>query len=299
MRTSDSSRPSTLLTRAARSLAAGLARPAVRVAECGEPLVELTRYGFVGASSDVAARLYARREVAERLVRIQDRELAPRGYRWLILNAWRSREALTIDYVEHWKRTVAVYPGLDLESVRAEVEAHIEAPDLSDVPPALSTGGAIDLGLWDVQADRPADLGAAPDEPSPRAALRWFESADAHPDIRERRRLIADSLALAGFVGAPDKVWHWEFGTPRWAQVTGALHAAYGEAIAMLEPSEGGPAIAGAAFAADEATAVRESRIAALGCRCELVRWQPSRAMDARRSPGGWGGLSLGLRAAT
>lgn len=284
---------------AATPAASGGPTPAVRIAECGEPMVELGRYGFVCRAGRKTATLHARQEVADRLGRVQERELAPHGYRWLILNAWRSRETLTADYLERWMRLTGRHPELDTVSARAQVESQIDATDRHDLPPALCTGGAVDLALWDVAADRPADLGCAPGDVSPEAALRWFESVDGAPEIRARRRLLADSLARAGFVGRPDRYWRWEFGTPHWAQVTGALHAAYGEVITMLEPESGGPGVAGMALAADEPVAARANRIAGLGCRLELMRARTARrtaAAAAARGPADWaprGGFGL------
>lgn len=255
--------------------------PSVWIEESGEPLVDLSRYGFVCRAPRVdgsapPAPMVARRQLAERLAVLQERELAPRGYRWLVLGAWRSREALAEHYLDRWTELRERHRHWSPDTIRRRVEAVIDAPDRTDKEPGPCTGGAIDLGLWDTRADRAVDLGADFEEPTQRAALRWFESSERDPAIRGHRRLMADSLARAGFVGAPNRYWRWELGTQRWAAATGALHAPYGEVVALLESPSGDPLPAGAALAGDEPAELRERRLAGIRYRLGGLRPNPS-----------------------
>lgn len=270
-------------------------RLGIRSAESNEPLVDLSRYGFLCAPAAGAdpepLPMVARRDVAERLAEIQARDLAPHGYRWQVFAAWRSRESIAHVYARHWSRWKQDRAGWSDESIRRRVEALVDVPDRDDLIPSPCTGGAVDLGLWDDRASRPANLGAAFEEATRRAGLRWYESNGDAPGVRSLRRLMANSLARTGFVGTPSRYWRWELGTPRWAAMTGATDAPYGEVLALLTNPATSHLPAGMALARDEGDDQRAARLAAVRCRLDLVRarqQQPSQPVVTSSMPRPW-----------
>jgi zinc D-Ala-D-Ala dipeptidase len=84
-------------------------------------------------------------------------------------------------------------------------------------PPPHSTGGTVDCTL--TIDGVPLALGTNFDDFSDLAWANAFETIES-PD-RELRRLLYWSMQAAGFVVLHCEWWHFEFGTRRWAAITG------------------------------------------------------------------------------
>jgi D-alanyl-D-alanine dipeptidase len=89
-------------------------------------------------------------------------------------------------------------------------------PDPATPPPHL-TGGTVDLTL--TLDGTPLALGTGFDDFTDRAAAASLE-AEPGPS-RELRRLLYRTMRGAGFVVLHCEWWHFEFGTRRWAAITG------------------------------------------------------------------------------
>lgn len=109
-------------------------------------------------------------------------------------------------------------------------EGYVAEPvaDPSTPPPHL-TGGTVDLTL--TLDGTPLALGTGFDDFTPAAATDALETVPGHS--RELRRLLVATMRSAGFVVLHCEWWHFEFGTRRWAAITGG-QARYG-AIAVPE----------------------------------------------------------------
>jgi D-alanyl-D-alanine dipeptidase len=84
-------------------------------------------------------------------------------------------------------------------------------------PPPHPTGGTFDLTL--TLDGAPLGLGTTFDEFRPTALTAAFE--DRPGPVRELRRLLYWAMRASGFVVIDCEWWHFEYGTPRWAALTG------------------------------------------------------------------------------
>jgi D-alanyl-D-alanine dipeptidase len=167
------------------------------------PLIEVVaayhRVGFRGAMPGA----WLRAGVLEGLVSVAGG--LPAGFGLAIFDAWRP-PALQAELYE------AAYadPGLP---------AGFVAPPSDDPtrPPPHLTGGAVDLTLtWE---GRPLALGTGFDDFTPTAHTGAFEHIPG--PVRGLRRLLYWTMRAAGFVVLDCEWWHFEFGTRRWAAITG------------------------------------------------------------------------------
>lgn len=153
--------------------------------------------------SCATARL--RPEAAQRLYRAADS--LPDGFGLAVWDAWRDpalQQALH-DTFYHEGSTLA--PGY----------VSVPDPDPALCPPHAS-GGTVDLTLtWQ---HTPLALGTGFDAFRPEAHADALEGSGPSRE-RNLRRLLAQAMGSAGFVVLPSEWWHWEYGTRRWAAVTG------------------------------------------------------------------------------
>lgn len=203
----------------------------VPVVDDGEPLVRLDGPTGSGIPCTPAYRrkglpgvpdgTWVRREVAERLV--EARRLLPDHVDLHVLDGWRSLETQRALFDEVY------FPGSTAEP------GWVADPDDPLVPPPHSTGAAVDLTLsWH---GVPLALGTDFDAFEADAHLAALEDRhDAEPD-RSLRRLLADVLDRAGFVGLTEEWWHVSYGDQRWALHRGGS-ARYGP---TAPPSGGRP----------------------------------------------------------
>lgn len=91
------------------------------------------------------------------------------------------------------------------------------ASDSPTEPPPHLTGGTVDCTL--TYSGRPLALGTGYDDFTPLAHAAAFE--DEPGLVRDLRRLLFWTMAGAGFVVLANEWWHFEFGTRRWAAITG------------------------------------------------------------------------------
>ena len=154
---------------------------------------------------------HVRGAVLDRLAGVADALPAPWGLH--VFDAWRPLDLQAELYD-------AAYgdPGLP--------EGYISEP-LPDpaAPPPHLTGGTVDLTLS--FAGRPLALGTGFDDFTPAASTDHFEMTPG--PVRDLRRSLYWAMRTAGFVVLHCEWWHFEFGTRRWAGLTGG-RALYGPA---------------------------------------------------------------------
>lgn len=94
----------------------------------------------------------------------------------------------------------------------------VSPPDADPTtPPPHLTGGTVDVSL--TLDDVPLGLGAGFDDFTERARA---DALEAEPGAdRELRRLLYWTMRGAGFVVLDCEWWHFEYGTRRWAAITG------------------------------------------------------------------------------
>lgn len=173
-----------------------------------EPMVNLSESDVACLAAYFLQRLpwatsttLVRKQVAERLRRV-DSSL-PSGLSLAVFDAWRpsALQAYLLDYAK---------------SIGA---ADYVSPTSQDPrrPPPHVTGGAVDLTL--ALHGEPLALGTAFDDFTPAAHTTAFE--DQPGNVRDYRRLLYWAMREQGFVVHELEWWHFEFGTRRWAALTG------------------------------------------------------------------------------
>lgn len=197
---------------------------AVPIVENGEPLVDLAGYaidlakGHPRVSGHADTRFWCRAAVADRLLRAGSS--LPSGYRLAVAEAHRP---LAVQR-HHWETDLATLrrerPELSEAEAAAENAKLIAPPWI--VPPH-STGGAVDVVLWDVTGE--VAMGSQLNERTP-AMRTHFEPID--PLHRRHRRLLCEAMEGAGFVNYGHEWWHFSYGDRYWAHATDADAAIYG-----------------------------------------------------------------------
>ena len=93
-------------------------------------------------------------------------------------------------------------------------------PD-TKVPPAHTTGGAIDLTLLDPEG-RELPMGCGFDAFTDKTCAAYFEAPEhvqgaEDEQVRENRRLLYYAMIDAGFTNLPSEWWHYDYGDRFWA----------------------------------------------------------------------------------
>lgn len=190
----------------------------IPVEECGEPLVDVGRVATLAVDPRLRQRTGSstrlRGTIVDRLVTAQS--LLPRGLRLLIVEGHRSADRQREHFDECVAMLAAAHPDWSRNRVLEEAGWHCSP---SGTAPHL-TGAAADLTLRDARGAE-LDLGSAV-HADPTGAVRIGAPARAH------RHTLGTALSSAGLINLPTAWWHWSFGDPYWALVTGARAAIYG-----------------------------------------------------------------------
>jgi D-alanyl-D-alanine dipeptidase len=174
------------------------------------------RRGYARALPDI----WLRREVGERLMRAAA-ALHGDGLALLVWDGWRPL-ALQRQLWDEYRRTLAASTGLEDKALDARAREFV-APVMGGETPAHSTGGAVDLSLCSSQGIA-IDMGGDFDELTDRSHPGFYERSVLTPDevsFRDRRRLLHRVMNDQGFERLPSEWWHFEYGTPNWAEWTG------------------------------------------------------------------------------
>jgi D-alanyl-D-alanine dipeptidase len=200
----------------------------VDIAECGEPLVELTELCqrkdvpivcvLAGERTDV--RVLVRKTVAEKLLGVA-RKLSEKGCLLKVTDAYRSL-ALQRTYFEEIKTQIAQREHLQGSELWDRVTQFIADPELC---PPHTTGGAVDLTLVHRDTHRELDMGTSVDEMTD-SAYTW--SCDITDEQRKNRSLLYDAMARHGFVNVVSEWWHYSYGDSYWATFFQQPSALYG-----------------------------------------------------------------------
>jgi D-alanyl-D-alanine dipeptidase len=179
--------------------------------------------------------------VVERLLAAQEHLQRQRpGWRLAIFDAWRP-VAVQRFMVDHATTETCRERGLDpqgsgpaWDAVRREVSA-FWAPPSEDpaTPPPHSTGAAVDLTLANA-GGIPLEMGGAIDAIGPvsnplhHASAAAMDPHGVEACWHQRRLLLMEVMAEAGFAQHPGEWWHFSYGDQLWAWRQGQPMALYG-----------------------------------------------------------------------
>ena len=216
--------------------------------------------------------MFLRRGLAQRLVRLQQEALAPHGLAWLVFDAWRPREVQAEVYRHYWNDFRAKHPDWSDAQLQRHLVPYVSAPASVDRVPPHSTGGAVDLGLFNLKTGAPVDMGSDFDEFGPAAANNFYElnhdGSAQHSDFRDWRRFLSDVLVSQGIVSDHGEWFHKDYGNEKWARQVGSAVATYGEVVSCQARPDGR---IDATFAVDLSAQEMSQRILRLARRSTLA----------------------------
>lgn len=207
---------------------------AVRVEECGEPLVDFLRLEptdkLVLAPQHPVfdfPRVHLLRERVAKMI-IQAANALPDGLRLQIVEGYRP---LSVQR-EHFKHSLGEargrMPGASEAQIQAEAGRYSAPPD-APTPPPHTTGGAVDLEIIDESGERLDFMSPFEITDSRGAAM---DAPGISSEAKKNRALLCSVLEPTGLTSYVDEWWHWSFGDNGWALRVGASCAIYG-AVAM------------------------------------------------------------------
>jgi len=206
-----------------------------------EPLLEITDYGLAGRNHYAAKvnppyycripgatpQLLLRRSVLHLLQRVNKR-LSRQGLEVFVFDAWRPR-AVQAFFHDIWmpSQLRIVHPEISADELLRMVEMYWARPsDPESSPAPHSTGGVVDLTLRWKESREHLWMGSIFDDPTSVAHVDFLERKGgalsySDQEARANRRLLFWLMTEGGFAPNPDEWWHYGFGDPLWACLSG------------------------------------------------------------------------------
>ena len=201
---------------------------AIKIRETGEPLVDprtlSKRVHFAEKHpkfEDVKCTPMVRKRVAEMLA--EAAEKLPAGIDLEIFEGFRPLAQQRFMYEFITNHFATMHPEWN-KSTLTRMANQMSAPPDDRCPPPHSTGGAVDLNLFDAATGECLDM-VSPfesDETSAETAKRGLSAV-----ARGNRKLLIDTLEATGLTNYAGEWWHWSYGDSGWALRIGAEHALY------------------------------------------------------------------------
>ena len=195
------------------------------IEEKEEPMVSLAGLGFEVMSVYYARLLpgttfdaYVRETVARMLQKAQ--ALLPDGYRFMILDAYRTVDVQKALWEEYRSIVAMENPDASAEEIDRRTEFYVSRPSYDEMKPALhNTGGAVDLTVMN-DGGRVLDMGARFDDYRSTSATAYYEDS-YNLIVKNNRRMLYNVMTEVGFTNHPSEWWHYDYGTKLWAYYTG------------------------------------------------------------------------------
>ncbi|MFJ9373473.1 M15 family metallopeptidase [Streptomyces sp. NPDC101455] len=197
---------------------------AIPVAECGEPLVDVSDVLLVDdRKNDNGAELHLRQGVLDRLLEAE--ALLPDGLRLLFVEGYRPPVLQRRYFESYGDELRAAHPDWSADRIRSAASRYVSPPEIAP----HSAGAAVDLTLADAdgrEIDMGTPMNANPEE-SDGACYTGADNITA--EARTHRAVLGKALGAVGLVNYPTEWWHWSYGDRYWALMTGAPAALYGQ----------------------------------------------------------------------
>lgn len=183
----------------------------------GCPIDVKMMYPLLGFRNAVKG-CYLRKTVYELLLKAQAN--LPKGYRLRIWDAWRPL-ALQKELYEVYRQDListfklSTLPKNEQDNI---ISKYIAIPSENpNLPPAHTTGGAVDLTLIDENGNE-LDMGTGFDDFSEKATTDYFEKPEYDgTQVQKNRRILYQAMTKAGFTNLPSEWWHYDYGNRNWA----------------------------------------------------------------------------------
>lgn len=211
---------------------------AISVAECHEPLVDLTQCSDlqVGPPPECPETepdyCWVRQGVKDRLLQAQAR--LPAGIFLRLYEGYRSLEVQQMLFSQHVaqvKRDQPELSGQQAYSVATQLVSSVIRRDGSDNTPPHSTGAAVDVELVDrggAVLDFGMEIAAWRRVPLSVCERGYTGISDG---AKRNRQLLLDVMCEVGFVNYAQEWWHFSYGDQFWAYMTDQPSAIYGRVI--------------------------------------------------------------------
>ncbi|HEY3268907.1 MAG TPA: M15 family metallopeptidase [Armatimonadota bacterium] len=215
----------------------------IPIRDNGEPLVDFVKAGLTFAPRHPVfpfPRVHlARQGLVDRLLEAQRR--LPDGWKMVIVEAFRTIQVQRMQHVANQARFAMLFPYLSPEERQALIEDFSAPPDVAEVPPPHSTGGAVDIHLEDAFGHE-IDI-ISPFSPEQVEAAAW--DAPVSDAARRNREMLRAAMETGGVTNYPGEYWHWSYGDQGWAHRGGHPHALYNRlehTVREAEALQGEPA---------------------------------------------------------
>lgn len=212
---------------------AGKAPKAMPIIDCGEKLVPLAQELAKNNSRIVLAvgeaeygaqdiNMHALREGAfERLLKAEKllREINPN----LTFKITDSFRPISLQK-QYFDKIMALFAaqGLSGDALYNRTTQAIADPECH---PPHSTGGTVDLTLYNVVTSQPLDMGSILDDVENPISQTFYPSTPLA--ARTNKVLLFNVMTEAGFVNSPSEWWHYSYGDQEWAIRTEQKAAKY------------------------------------------------------------------------
>ncbi|NCJ07680.1 D-alanyl-D-alanine dipeptidase [Synechococcales cyanobacterium C] len=227
----------------------------IPIVECGDPLVPIPlstfarqtphAYAALGAPYGQASPFWVRSQVLQALIEAQAHlQLTHPHWQLLIFDAYRpiAVQQFMVDYtfaqvLQARHLQMESLSDIEQQNIWDQVYQLWAAPSLDpQTPPPHSTGAAVDVTLWDAQAQQSIDMGSEIDELSARSHPSHFAylAKDPHIEASARtaaqqanthRHILHTAMTAADFQRHPGEWWHFCLGDQMWAWLQQQAHS--------------------------------------------------------------------------
>jgi D-alanyl-D-alanine dipeptidase len=148
--------------------------------------------------------------------------LLPENLGLYLFDGYRSLETQRDLFLYMKKQISTQSPALSEEDIMNKTREFVADPFNESIRHRLShpTGGAIDLGLFDLHSKEPLDMGSGFDDPSEQSSTFYYEenSSSATDHFKQRRAVLFKAMTNVGFTNYAKEWWHYDMGDFSWAK---------------------------------------------------------------------------------
>ncbi|MBO8204356.1 M15 family metallopeptidase [Prochlorococcus marinus] len=187
---------------------------------------------------DKTALWKLRKEVVNRLVKVNDYLISKNSFYLLIYDGWRPLEVQEFMFkrafsleCEKLDIDVSIENMKSYPYILKKVEKFWAYPSFdSNCPPPHSTGGALDVCLSDKYGNL-VEMGSQVDQMDNSSIPNFYEKVNSEEAIiwNSRRNLLREIMSKFGFTQHPNEWWHFSYGDQLWAWKNKKENALYGK----------------------------------------------------------------------